>query len=75
MRFIVTTKGHDRFGIVNVAQRFADRQVLPANKAPHDCAKAVLDALKRTVLGELELLEVRAVDVGPGKRDRSNLTV
>lgn len=67
MQFKVTTDGIDRLGLVEIRQRFADQQWLPAHMLPHEATECVLDAFKRTVAGELELLQVEA---GPDAHER-----
>jgi hypothetical protein len=48
MRFKVTTEGIDRLGLVEICQRIADQQWLPAHMLSHEAAESVLDAFKRT---------------------------
>ena len=60
MQFKVTSDGADRLGLVEICQRFANQQWLPAHMLSHEAAESVLDAIKRTVAGGLELLQVEA---------------
>jgi hypothetical protein len=67
MQFKVTSEGQNRLGLVELCQRFAAEQWLPAHMLPHEAAASVLDWFKRAVAGELELLQIECVHEGEGK--------
>src|SRR5438067_2010341 len=56
-RFKVTTEGANALGLAALCERFANGRWLPAHMLPHEAAESVLDAFKRAVAAELELLE------------------
>ena len=64
MRFRIYSKDRLHLGLAAVAQSFVDRQCTPPNMAPDKAARTALDAFKRAVLAELELLEVEVLEAG-----------
>jgi hypothetical protein len=71
MQFKVTTEGANNLGLVELCQRFADEQWLPAHVLPNEAAESVLDRFKRAVAQELELLTVETMEreTGPQTSD------
>jgi hypothetical protein len=58
MRFRVTAEGQNRLGLAELFERFAREQWPAGHMLPHEAAESMLDAFKRAVAGELELLEI-----------------
>ena len=52
------TKGLDAYGLRDHLQQFADEYWLPAHVSDGRGAEIILDAFKRKIAGELELLDV-----------------
>jgi hypothetical protein len=59
--FTVTTVGQNRLGSRELCEHYVNDQWFAAHASDELAAEALLDQFKRAVLGELELLEVRAV--------------
>ena len=53
------TKGLDAYELRDQRQQFADGYWLPAHVSDERGAEIILDAFKRKLAGELELLDVR----------------
>lgn len=53
-RFIVTSAGPDRFGLMALCQRYADEQWLADHATPEQAGEMMAE-----ILAELQLLEVR----------------
>lgn len=58
LKFTATTEGQNRLGLRELLQHFADEQWVAAHLTEGQAADAVLDTFKRTVAGELQLLEL-----------------
>ena len=58
MKFKATTNGKDAFDLRDHLQRFADEYWLPDHVSNERGAEVILEAFKRKVVGELELLDV-----------------
>ena len=58
MKFQACTNGKDELGLREQLQLFADRYWLPDHVSVERGAEIILDAFKRKVAGELELLDV-----------------
>jgi hypothetical protein len=56
--FHATTAGQNRRRLCELLQTYADEQWVAAHMTPEQAAQSVLDAFKRTVAGELELLQL-----------------
>jgi hypothetical protein len=56
--FIVTSEGQDRLGLGKLCEEFANGLWVPAHYHPKHAAEFVLDQFRRSVLAELEVLEV-----------------
>lgn len=59
MYFTVSTEGHNSLGLRELAQKFANKQWLPADSTPEQAAHVVLDQFKQAIESELQLLEIR----------------
>ena len=60
MTFTVATEGSNRLRLAELCQRFANEQWLPAHANADEAAEMVLDAFRRAVAGEMELLSIQA---------------
>ena len=58
MKFEVSNASEDELGLNESLQQFADAYWLPEHVTKEQAAAIVLDAFKRKVAGELELLDV-----------------
>ena len=58
MKFEATTDGIDKFALTDALQWFADDFWLPDHATDEQAAAIVLDAFKRKVSGQLELLHL-----------------
>lgn len=58
-RFIVTSAGPDRFGLVALCQRYVDDQWLAEHVTAEQAAAMMTEQFKRAILAELQLLDVR----------------
>ena len=58
MKSKATSNGKDELGLCEQLQRFADEYCLPDHVSDERGAEIILDAFKRKVAGELELLDV-----------------
>ena len=58
MKFEATTDGEDKFALTDALQWFADDFWLPDHATDNEAGEIVLNALKRKVAGDLELLDV-----------------
>jgi hypothetical protein len=65
MIFKVSTEGQNRLGLSELCERFANEQWLAGHMLPHEAAESVLDAFKRAMAGELELLQIDVI--GPAE--------
>ena len=65
LKFTSTTEGANRLGLQELLQRYADEQWVAVHLTPEHAAESVLDCFKRTVAGELELLDLACVEVHP----------
>ncbi|MDB2685895.1 hypothetical protein N9Y42_01680 [Mariniblastus sp.] len=59
MNFEANTTGDDQLQLVNQLQAFADSFWLSDHVTEEQAAEIILDAFKRKVHGQLELLEVK----------------
>jgi hypothetical protein len=57
-RFTVASEGDNRLGLRELCQRFAEDLWVPAHLTDEQAAAFALDQFRRTVLVELEMLEV-----------------
>ena len=64
LQFTVTTEGQNRLGLRELCETWCNEQWVAAHMAPDQAAEALLDAFKRAVRQELELLEVECVEDG-----------
>jgi len=62
MKFKVTTDEQNRLGLAELCERFANEQWLTAHMLADEAEESVLDAFRRAVAGELELLSVQVVN-------------
>ena len=58
LAFQINTEGTNRLALKELCQRFVDEAWIPAHLSKEQAEEFVLDCFKRTVEGELELLEV-----------------
>ena len=58
MKFTASTNGNDELALKDQLQRYADDYWLPDHVTEERGAEIILDAFKRKVAGELELLDV-----------------
>ena len=58
MKFKASTSGKDELGLKDQLQRYADDYRLPDHVSDEPGAEIVLDAFRRKVAGELELVDV-----------------
>ena len=56
------TTGKDLYGLRDHLQRFADEYWLPDHVSDEQGAEIILDAFKRKIAGDLELLDVSVDD-------------
>ena len=56
-----TTDGIDKFALTDALQWFADDFWLPDHVTPEQAPGIILDAFKRKVIGQLELLELKVI--------------
>ena len=59
MKFEVVTTGKDKLLLVCQLQAFADGYWLPDHVTEDQAAAIILDAFRRKMLGQLELLDLR----------------
>ena len=64
MKFEATTDGVDKFALTDALQWFADDFWLPAHATDQQSAEIVLEAFKRKVTGQLELLDLQILGNG-----------
>lgn len=58
-KFIVTSAGTDRFGLVAQCQRYVDDQWLAEHVTTEQAGAMMAEQFKRAILAELQLLDVR----------------
>jgi len=58
MKFKASTNGKDELGLKDHLQRYADDYWLPDHVSDERGAEIILEAFKRKIAGELELLDV-----------------
>ncbi|HLN29846.1 MAG TPA: hypothetical protein VK395_19015 [Gemmataceae bacterium] len=61
-RFIATTEGSDKLGLRETCEVLANDLWVPDHLTAEQAALFVADHFKRTILAELELLDVRCID-------------
>ena len=60
MKYEVSTDGRDQYGLCAAFQMYAESFWTPDHMTPEQAERAILETFKRSVLGQLELLEVKA---------------
>jgi len=60
MKFEAVTDGVDKFALSDALQWFADDFWLPGHVTPEQASEIILEAFKRKVAGQRELLELNA---------------
>jgi hypothetical protein len=61
-QFVVTTDGKNRLGLRELCQRFVNELWVPAHLADEQAAAFALDQFRRTLLAELEMIDVSCSD-------------
>lgn len=61
-RFTVSTEGQNRLNLRKLCEATIDDLWIPNHLTPEQASEFAMDYFKRTVLSELELLEVSCVD-------------
>ena len=61
-RFTMTTEGRNRLNLRKLCEETINDLWIPSHLTPEQAAEFAMDHFKRTVLSELELLEVSCVD-------------
>lgn len=61
MRFVVTTDSKDPLDLCRICNDFANNLWVPTHLSPEQAEQFVLDQFRRTVLAELELLDITAM--------------
>lgn len=62
-RFIVTTEGSNKLNLRQLCEHFINDTWVPTHLTPEQAAEFALDYFRRTVLAELEMLEVTTEEV------------
>ena len=62
-RFLAITDGRNRLGLKELCQQFIDELRMPTCLTKDEAAQYMLDLFKRSVASELELLDVKGVEV------------
>ena len=62
-QFIVTTEGQNRLRLRELCEAWCNEQWVAAHMTSEQAAESLLDSFKRAMRQELELIEVKAVDV------------
>jgi|GEM_PF-4526299 len=63
IRFVATSDGRNRLGMKELCQEFVNELQMPTCLTKDEAAHYVLDLFKRSVASELELLDVKCVEV------------
>ena len=58
MKFKASTNGVDKFALTDALQWFADDFWLPDHATPEQAPEIIMDAFRRKVVGQLELLDL-----------------
>lgn len=61
-QFIAKTEGQNRLGLRELCEAFCNDQWIAAHMTPEQAAESVLEQFRRTVLAELEMLEVDCIE-------------
>jgi hypothetical protein len=61
-QFIVTTEASNRLGLRELCQRFANDLWVPTHLTEEQAATFAFDQFRRTILAELEMIEVSCRD-------------
>lgn len=64
-RFVVTTEGKNRLGLRELCERFVNDLWVPAHLADEQAAAFAVDQFRRTLLAELEMIDVSCSDGRP----------
>ena len=64
-RFVASTEGRNRLGMKELCQKFLDELQMPTCLTKDEAAQYVLDLFKRSVASELEMLDVKCVEIAP----------
>jgi len=68
-RFVVTTEGNNKLNLRTVCEEFVNTLWIPTHLTPELAVKFAVDCFKRTLVSELELLDVSAVEDSRGSGD------
>ena len=66
-QFVVTTDGKNRLGLRELCEGFVNQLWVPAHLADEQAAAFALDQFRRTLLAELEMIDVSCSDDRPSE--------